>query len=455
MAMPHIGVIQAAMDPTNKMIQPDDLDGAQINIRASVPSPMVNVVCVTMNRQDLKPFVYGLWDGQSEDWDWTANGGWPRNYGYEDPYLNTTIFDSTFKWGPDKGVSRFPPLFPRLPADYNTLVNDTTGVPWGRKTIYILGKGGPQNYSGSPTTANGGDNYALCQLQAGLTSNCSTHYNASSSGATMEALCEDDSDPLQYWKSATTNFIGSETYSADWANIGGSWAKSIVFFTPLNEALLTLAGLSLSAGVSDSNASNARVLTQMIATSDVYNVALPTMAEALAVLSGCTLIQSITDTPFVAQPWNYTKPIITGQYEYFKASVRAQRYISGGNQDYQKAFYLVLFAVFLMNLLILGHFLLHKDWYTDFSEPMNLFSLAVNSPPSDKLAGSCGCGPSGEQYRVSWKLNNDEGHFYYEAAPDNVVVVDSPGLRRRWTETFEMMESPMAAVKDRFSRSYN
>lgn len=181
------------------------------------------------------------------------------------------------------------------------------------------------------------------------------------------------------------------------------------------------------------------------------------MAEALAVLAGCTLIQSIADSPFVAQDWNYTLPTLEpGQYQYFNASVRTQKYISGGNQDYQKAFYLVLFVVFLMNLIMLTYFLVHKDWYTDFSEPMNLFSLAVNSPPSDKLAGSCGCGPSGEQYRVSWKLNNNEGHFYYEAAPDDATAgASSPGLRRRWTESFEMMGTPITAVKNRFSRTYN
>lgn len=459
MAMPHIGVVQAATDSNNKLIQPDDLAGAQINIRASVPSPMVNVVCVTMNQQDLKPFVYSLWDEAPENWTYSYGAGWPKNYGYSNPYLgpNGTQFDDTFQWGPEKGPSRYPPVFPKLPIDYNTLVNDTTTVPWGRKTIYILGKGGPADYNGNPTTADGGNNYVLCQLQAGLTSNCSTHYNASSTGASMEALCEDELDPLQYWKSFNTSYVGNDTYSADWANIAGSWAKSINIQLFIICSMLMWTGLSLSAGLTDNNASNARVLTQMIATSDTYNTALPTMAEALAVFSGCTLIQSITDSPFVAQVWNYTLPTIDPpQYQYFNASVRAERYISGGNQHYQKAFHIILFAVFFMNLFILIYFLIHKDWYTDFSEPMNLFSLAVNSPPSEKLAGSCGCGPSGEMYRVSWKLNNDEGHFYYEAAPEDPRVVDvgSPRLRRRWTESFEMMGTPVAKVKDRFSRTY-
>lgn len=61
---------------------------------------------------------------------------------------------------------------------------------------------------------------------------------------------------------------------------------------------------------------------------------------------------------------------------------------------------------------------------------------------------------------MSWKLNNDEGHFYYEAAPDDVAGggsgggASSPGLRRRWTESIEMMGTPIAAVRDRFSKSY-
>lgn len=234
MAMPHIGVIQAAMDPINKLVQSDDLDGAQINIRASVPSPMVNVICVTMNQEDLKPFVYKLWDETSEDWDFTEGAGWPDNYEYADHYLTRNGFNEIFKWGLDEGASRFPPVFPQLPTDYNTLVNDTTGAGWGRKTIYILGKGGPLDTIGVSTNVTGGNNYALCQLQAGLTSACSTHYNASSSGATMEAHCEDEADALQYSRSAVNPaYNGNVTYSADWPDIAGSWARSLLSAIPL------------------------------------------------------------------------------------------------------------------------------------------------------------------------------------------------------------------------------
>lgn len=133
------------------------------------------------------------------------------------------------------------------------------------------------------------------------------------------------------------------------------------------------AGLSLTAGFSDGNASNARILTQFILTANELNPALPSLAEALAVLSGCTLIESSIDSPFDGKKWNYTLPEIQpGQHQYFDASVRDQQYASGGNLPYQKAFHLVLIVVFIMNAVILIYFLIHKDWYSDFTDPNNM-----------------------------------------------------------------------------------
>jgi len=160
------------------------------------------------------------------------------------------------------------------------------------------------------------------------------------------------------------------------------------------------------------------------------------MAEALAVMAGCTLLASAIDTPFV-EFWNYSTPspnILTDpQYQYFNALVRAQQYASGGTEKYQKAFYIILFAVCFMNMAVLVYFLMHRDWYTDFSEPTNLFSLAVNSPPSKHLAGSCGGGPAGEQFRVPWKLNQDGGHVFVESQELGELSDGSPrSLRRRF-----------------------
>ena len=79
MAMPHSGLLQAAVDPINEIMQPDDLDGLGVySIRASVPSPVVHVLCATLNTTQLAPFVYELWDNAT-----TLNTTtWPTQLGY-------------------------------------------------------------------------------------------------------------------------------------------------------------------------------------------------------------------------------------------------------------------------------------------------------------------------------------------------------------------------------------
>lgn len=67
-----------------------------------------------------------------------------------------------------------------------------------------------------------------------------------------------------------------------------------------------------------------------------------------------------------------------------------------------------------MNVFVLIYFLCHRGLVTDFSEPPNLFTLAVNSPPSHELAGSCGGGPQGKQFLVRWCVGAEGGHLYIE-----------------------------------------
>lgn len=437
MAMPHPGVIQAAMDKQNGIMQPAELDGlGTYNIRASVPSPVVHVLCVTMDNTTLKPFVYELWDNATLPVNMTT---WPGQLAYPDPYLNGTDFDDIFQWGPKYGVDKWPPVFGKLPINFNTILNDTQGISYGRDSVYLLGKGGPSDSQGNPTPDN---NYALCQLKVSQTPYCSTQYNASASGGTLEAVCEDYNDKLQYNRSLTTASSGNFSVNKDWPNIASMWGRS----------------LSLNDGVFDGNGSNARLLTQLVLTnvSAQLNPALPSMAEALAVMAGCTLLQSATDAPFV-EFWNYTLNTMTpGQYQNFNASIRAQQYASGGTQHYQKAFYLVLLTVFIMNVIVLVYFCVHRTWYTDFSEPTTLFSLAVNSPPSKELAGSCGGGPVGDQLSVSWKLNNDGDHVYMESQEKDTME-GSPGLRRRTlSEGFDLMMTPIKKATSTFElrRSY-
>lgn len=141
-----------------------------------------------------------------------------------------------------------------------------------------------------------------------------------------------------------------------------------------------------------------------------------------------------------------------GVYQYFNASIEAQEYASGGKAPYQRAFVVVLFAVFAINLAALVYFATHRHWYMDISEPSNLFSLAINSPPSKELMGSCGGGPSGKQFRSLWKLQEDKGHVYIESADPNTTS-KKPGMRRRrrLSERLGTMMGPLRRTASRVS----
>lgn len=179
MAMPHPGVVSAAMLPENQIMQPDQLDGLGLyTIRASVTTPTVNVLCLMgMTREDLYPLV----DNTAGD---TTDG------------TGNTDLDNIFHWGPQWGPNKWPPIFSHkiMPEMYNSIINDTTNVSYGRDAIYLLGRGGPVDQTGAETNAN----HALCSIRVGLTPQCSTTYSASSSGGRLSAVCEDPADDMKY-----------------------------------------------------------------------------------------------------------------------------------------------------------------------------------------------------------------------------------------------------------------
>lgn len=282
----------------------------------------------------------------------------------------------------------------KLPDNYNTILNGTgaKGQKYGRQSIYILGK--------EKNTSSGLD-YSLCQLQVSQTGLCYTSYQASGQGAVLEAVCNDSTVPgsMQYVtkdpKVPTTRSLA--TLNGDWPDVGTQMARA----------------LSLNDGAFDGKAANDRLLTQLMLRKPELNATRPSMAEALAVIAGCTLLQSTQDAPFIHY-WNYTEPLLPapGEVQRFNASISAQQYASGGSAGYQKAFHVVLVGVFALNVIALFYFLCHRTWYVDFSEPPNLFFLAVNSPPSEAFSGCCGTGPVGKDYSVTWTLEKDQGHLF-------------------------------------------
>lgn len=398
LAFPHTGVASASKDAVNNIMQPEDLDGLGIyRLNASVPSPVVHVLCATLSEERIAPLVFEKWNATNE----TINGAtWPAQLEFTDehpsPYLGGTDLDDIFEWGDRYGDGAWPPVFPMLPKNYNTMVNSTN--LYNRTTIYILGK------SPGIDDANTRDqpDYFLCQLRVTQTPYCYTSYQASAQGATLEAVCPDEhTHHMQYISSVPD--APSVTPSKEWPNVASQWALAI----------------ALNDGAFGGDSSNARLLTQLLLRKHELDPQTPSLAEALAVLAGCTLLQSTLDAPFTTY-WPYLESEAAdgilkdpdGVYESFNATIRAQKYSSGGSERYQKAFHIVLLGVFGLNILALAYFAMHKTWYTDFSETPTLFSLAVNSPPSEAFSGCCGTGPQGKDYGVAWTLEQDDGHVF-------------------------------------------
>ncbi|OTA89973.1 hypothetical protein M434DRAFT_398298 [Hypoxylon sp. CO27-5] len=398
LAMPHPGVYSAATDPHNDILQPDDLAGVgEYMIRASVVSPVVNVMCVNMDRDELSPLIYTRWPNARTEFtdvpgqrigvdDWFEDVPHPSN----EEWLNRTAVDDIFRWGPE--YYRRPPVFQLYPIDYNMITN--TSVP-GSDSIYILAKSGTI------------DDYTMCQLRSWVTPKCSTQFDVSGiSGGYMRAHCEDPDDTNSYIRGSGNDDATSPPYvSVDWRNLADQWRLS----------------MDLNGGVQNNNASNARIMTNLILNTPSLDPFLPSMAEALAVLASSTLVAGSLSSTYRAV-WQYSSmDMDPGIYESFKASMRTQQYTSSHVMAWQAIFYPVLGLVFVINVACLLYLLFFRPGLvSDYTEPQNLFAVAVNSPPSAALAGSCGHGPDSAEMVVPWRVGYSAAanHYFFEEAGD-------------------------------------
>ncbi|POS80273.1 hypothetical protein DHEL01_v201323 [Diaporthe helianthi] len=369
-------VYKAATNDKNNILQPSDLDGlASYNISASVISPAVNALCVNMNRQELEPLVYTAWpnanntENAAEPRQETGHANWAADVPVvsEGEWLNSTVVDDIFRWGPNYG--RLPPVFRLYPIDYNIVTNITVrkyNSTTKSDAIYMLGK--------SPVM----DDYTLCELRSWPAIQCSTQFDVSGlTGMSMAAQCaqtqdffpenaEDHPDPDAYVRHMGDGEIAT---SPDWGDMVTGWALAI----------------DLNGGATNSNASNARILTELALTEPRLSDTLPSMAEAIAVLVSSTLVTASVDTPFIHY-WEYDWDNMTGlilptpgALASFHARVRTQEYASWHSSDWQGIFYLVLAFTFLLNLMCLGYFC-RVGLVKDFLEPTNLFALATSRP---------------------------------------------------------------------------
>jgi len=257
-------------------------------------------------------------------------------------------------------------------------------------SVYILGK------------SNRTSDYTLCELRSWLSPKCSTQFNISgTTGAHMRAHCEDPLDEVSYSRSvpdAPTNAA-----STDWRNLADEWNLA----------------LYMNSGLSNANASRDRILTQLVLTEPKLSSNLPSFAEGLAVLISSTLISGSLHSP-LNHTWDQatTTVPVPGVKQNFNALMRTQEYTSSYNNDWQAVFYVVLVMVFVLNLLCFVNFAgsLKGRPLTDYTDPPNLFALAVNSPPSEKLKGSCGGGPSDRQITIPFGVGFSESsnHYYFE-----------------------------------------
>jgi hypothetical protein len=276
LAMPHVGVSDSVRDRRNIMPQSDTSNAVKAySLWASVPSPVMKVLCVDMTEAELAPIVYDTWN--SEVVNVTTWAILQRNA----TTTNRTVVDEVFGWNNNSRV-HYPPIFAKYPQPYNTIVIHTS-YPWGRPAMYLLGQGGGVMSDGTNLTGR----YPLCKLEVDVSTRCSTRHSVSISGTKLEVLCGDQAEDMAIMKTRpnATAIRGV----INWKDIGFDWANS----------------LSLQTGIMDGDASRARILMQLqltLGSSGVnLNPLLPSLAETLAVTASDTLLASFQDASFVTE----------------------------------------------------------------------------------------------------------------------------------------------------------
>ncbi|KAM0424505.1 hypothetical protein ACHAPT_010219 [Fusarium lateritium] len=406
-SLPHPRVWEAFRSPSSGILQPEDLGGlGGVNIKASVASPTLNVLCANVDEDELKPIIYEAWPESNTKnvSEWFAEGG---------NWNNKTVVDDIFGWGDQEKRRR--PLFGEYPEDYGFFFPEQSGED---ETVqYVLTK--------APNIGN----YTLCQLRSWLSADCSTRLNIGGTPQpALEAHCGDDKDRHSYQQSlGSAEQVAGIEETVGWAITGSILAEALKLFN-----VDTL-------GVS----SNPSILTRLVLKTPELPTDSPSMAEAFCVFTLASLSSSALGTSF-RPTWDY------GTYdpranndtfrdynkvETFHASVSSQQYTSGHIDDWQKVFYPVLGFVFAANLMCLLYFVFHLGLVEDFTEPENHFALAINSPPTDKMVGSAVNGPHRSHLGVRWRIASvaNASGYCFETVPSESdgAAQTGPGVYQR------------------------
>jgi hypothetical protein len=274
LAMPHTGIYNAVHDQRNVMPQSDTPGSVrEYSLWASVPSPVMNVLCTTLNATELAPIVYDTWNNEQVNestWEDLRLGAITKN---------RTVVDDLFGWTKkmDTGID-YPPVFPRYPAPFNTILDDSP-LSRARTTIYLLGQGGLMNETDST------GEYPLCKIEAGISPHCSTLYSVAVSGSKIEAVCEDKAGDMAYIR--TNPSAQTVKGIPNWLGLGRAWANI----------------LSLNTGIVDGYPDTPRLFMALQPASKIpdagLNQMLPSLAETLTVAASYTLLESWQEVPFV------------------------------------------------------------------------------------------------------------------------------------------------------------
>jgi hypothetical protein len=135
---------------------------------------------------------------------------------------------------------------------------------------YLLGKSTPRGDEGTS------DDYFVCSLKSGVTEQCSTRYNASSSGQTLEALCGPE-----------YRYDGTNSTGVDRVTSGGGVISEL------------LRAMTLNTGIIDGSGPWPWLFTQFQLSGPELNTSLPSPAEALLSMGTCTALDLAKAIPFV------------------------------------------------------------------------------------------------------------------------------------------------------------
>ena len=186
----------------------------------------------------------------------------------------SSLREVPFIWKNGKSIP-VPLVPPPMYLSDRQIVNHTSS-DWGRSKVYLLGRS-PPRFLGSLS-----EDYFLCSLQTSITEQCSSRYNASSSGQTLEALCGAEH---HYQRAGSTG--PEEIAVRNWRDFGYDF----------------LYAMSLATQTGDSFSSYSRMLTQLHLLSPELNAMLPSPAEALLSMAVCTTLVLLDGVSFTSSPW--------------------------------------------------------------------------------------------------------------------------------------------------------